>query len=244
MSRYADKTDDTIRQRSGWLIPLGVFLVTALLTALILLIYVVPAPPPFFEEQVNPTSRTDIVHLKVHGHSFYVPANYLEYKSARQGGDHTEVKLFAMLPDLDGYSAWEANTFASNATDSPIVYVLVHYEPANFSDADRLQRIYMPYIVNPKEAMGPFGLTQYAFRDDSGYRGNDLFVGQTERGPMVIRCVRFSQLVTNPDCFREVPIAHDLALQYRFKRAHLARWHEIGDGIERLVQSWRKRPDK
>jgi hypothetical protein len=245
MSRYADRTDDdTIRQRSGWLIPLGVFLVTAILTALILLFYIIPSPPSLFEEQVNPTGRTDIIHLKVHGNSFYIPANYLEYKSARQGGEKKEIALFAMMPDMDGYSSWEAGTFTGNATDSPIVYLLIDDEPVNLTEADRLQRIYMAYVANPKGTQGPFGLTQYMFHDDTGYRREDLFVGTTDAGPVVLRCVRFSQEVPSPSCLREMPIAHGVKLSYRFKRAQLARWREISDGVNRLIKSFGKAPTK
>ena len=83
---YSD-TDDTIRKRSGWLIPLGVFLVTIALSALMLLFYLVPNATNFLEEQVSPTSRTDIVALQVHDLKLWVPANYLQYESSRQGGE-------------------------------------------------------------------------------------------------------------------------------------------------------------
>ena len=53
MSRYADNSDDGVRQRSGWLIPLGVFLVTFALSALFLLFYLAPTPPSFFEERAG-----------------------------------------------------------------------------------------------------------------------------------------------------------------------------------------------
>ena len=87
---YSD-TDGTIRKRSGWLIPLGVFLVTAALSALVLLFYLAPTAPNFLEEQVSPTSRGDIIALKVHGLQLWIPANYLQYESARQGGTRKDL---------------------------------------------------------------------------------------------------------------------------------------------------------
>ena len=54
MSRITDD-DETIRKRSGWLIPLAVFLVTFALSALFLLIYLAPSAPSLFQEQVSPT---------------------------------------------------------------------------------------------------------------------------------------------------------------------------------------------
>ena|ERR1700712_1223821 len=238
---YSD-TDGTIRKRSGWLIPLGVFLVTAVLSALILLYYLAPTSQTFLEEQVAPTSRSDLISLKIHDFHLWVPANYLQYESTRQGGTHKTVAMFAILPDMAGWSAWEAPAFTGNTPDSPVVYMFVRDESLNLTEADRLARIYMAYVTNPRGTPGPFGLTQYTFREDSGYRREDLFVGQTPSGPTVLRCVRFSPDVPSPSCLRDLPIAHSVALSYRFKREHLAKWHEIGDGIEKLFAGFKIRP--
>jgi hypothetical protein len=244
MARYADSTDDGIRQRSGWLIPLGVFLVTFALAALFLLFYLAPAPPSFFHEQVSYTSRADLVGLKVHSHRFRIPANYLKYRSDRQGGDRKEIKLVALLPDMQGYSVWEDSTFKSNAPDSPVVDMLIHDDPVKLTEAQWLSRIYMPYVSDPTGTDGQFGLRQYEFRTDSGYHDVDLFVGHDETGPVVIQCVRFSQQVINPSCHRELPIGHGVALSYRFKRTYLARWAEIADGVEKLIKSFHMNPPR
>jgi hypothetical protein len=118
------------------------------------------------------------------------------------------------------------------------VYLLVREEKLNFSEADRLKRIYMNYVADTNGSEGPFGLTQYTFRDDSGYRAEDLYVGDTDKGPVVMRCVRFSQDVASPSCLRDVQISKGVALTYRFKRAHLSHWKEIATGAEKLVQGF------
>ncbi|MGC9954367.1 MAG: hypothetical protein ABSD21_08840 [Rhizomicrobium sp.] len=241
MGRTTDD-DETIRKRSGWLIPLGVFLVTFALSALFLLIYLAPSAPSLFEEQLSPTSRSDIVALKVSGHRFFIPANYLEYESARQGGDRREIALFAMLPDLTGWSNWEAQTFADNGVKSPIVEMRIRQETLNLSEADRFERIYMGYVLNPRGAEGPYGLRQYAFRQDSGYHNEDLFVGKTDTGLLVMRCVRLGPDVLSPNCFRDMRIARGVSLFYRFKRAHLSKWREIDDGVDKLIASFEKAP--
>ena len=238
---YSD-TDGTIRKRSGWLIPLGVFLVTLVLSAMILLYYLAPSAPNFVDEQIAPTSRTDIVALRVHGLKLWVPANYLEYESSRRGGAQKDVAMFALLPDMAGWSNWEAATFAGNSPDSRVIYMLIRDEGLNLTEADRLSRIYFAYVSNPKGTPGPFGLTEYTFREDSGYRNEDLFVGDTVNGPVVLRCVRFSPAVPSPSCLRDMPIAHHVALSYRFKRAHLAKWREIGRAVGSLVIVFKKQP--
>ena len=85
MNRSED-FDDTIRQRSGWLIPVGVFAVTAVLSMLVLLYYLLPRPESFLKEAPSYTARNDAIPILVNGVKFSIPANYIVYKSARQGG--------------------------------------------------------------------------------------------------------------------------------------------------------------
>ncbi len=92
---YSD-TDGTIRKRSGWLIPLAVFLVTFAFSAMFLLFYLAPSAPSFLTEQIAPTSRSDLIALRVHGLKLWIPANYLEFESARQGGARKDIALFAL----------------------------------------------------------------------------------------------------------------------------------------------------
>ena len=241
MSRTTDD-DETIRKRSGWLIPVGVFLVTAALSALFLLIYLAPTAPSLFQEQVSPTSRSDIVTLNVGGHAFHVPANYLEYESARQGGESHEAALFALLPDMTGWSNWEAQAFTDNGADSPVVEMRMRQDNLNLSETDRLNRVFMGYVLNPRGMPGPYGLRQYVFRQDSGYHNEDLYAGETSKGLLVMRCARLGPDVTSPNCMRDMPVARGVSLFYRFKRAHLAKWREIGEGVDNLLASFKKAP--
>jgi hypothetical protein len=238
---YSD-SDGTPQKRSGWMIPLGVFLVTLVLSALVLIFYLAPSAPNFLEEQVSPTSRTSLIAMRVHGLKLWIPANYLQYESSRRGGAFKDVSMFALLPSLAGWSNEDAPTFSSNAADSPVVYLLIRDERLNLTEADRLSRIYLAYVADNKGKVGPFGLTQYTFRDDTGYRNEDLFVGQTPTGPQLLRCVRFSPRVPSPSCLRDTPIAHNVALSYRFKRTYLAQWREIGQSIGQLVVRFKREP--
>jgi len=240
---YSD-SDGILRKRSGWMIPLGVFLVTLVLSALLLIYYLAPSAPNFLEEQVSPTARTDLVALRVHGLKLWIPADYLQYASSRRGGAFRDVSMFALLPDLSGWSDAAASTFSGNAADSPVVYLLIRDERLNLTEADRLSRIYMTYVADNKGKAGPFGLTQYTFRDDTGYRNEDLFVGQTPSGPQLLRCVRFSPRIPNPSCLRDTPIAHNVALSYRFKRAYLSQWREIGKAIGQLIVRFKQEPSE
>ena len=239
MSRSADD-DETVRKRSGWWIPLGVFVVTFILSAMFLLLYLAPTAPSLFEEQAVPTSRSDIIQLQVSGHAFRVPANYLLYASARQGGEHREIAMFALLPDMTGWSNWDAENFNSNTPDSRVVFLTIHKERLNLSEADKLRRVYLDYVSDKRGVAGPYGLRQFAFRGDTGYRAEDLYVGDAEHGPVVLRCVRPSHDVPSPGCLRETQISTGVSLSYRFKRAHLAEWREITGNVSKLIASFQK----
>src|SRR3984885_353116 len=235
MSRRGEDLEDTVTQRSGWLLPMALFVLTSVLSAVILLLYLAPTPASLIEEHPAPSSRVDPISLSVNGLALTIPANYIIYASARQGGPRKDVSLFTTYPDFKGYSDWEGSLFTSNAADSTVIYMLIREEDLDLSEADRLNRIFLSYVVDASGKPGPFGLTEYAFRDDSGYRGQDLFVGQDARGPVVMQCDRFSQQDVSPSCLRDIRLRKGVAATYRFKRAHLANWHEIADGIEDLA---------
>jgi hypothetical protein len=238
MGRSTDD-DETVRKRSAWWFPLGVFVVTFILSAMFLLLYLAPTAPSLFEEQVAPTSRSDTISLKVHGRDFHIPANYFIYASARQGGERRDVELFALLPGMSGWSNWSADQFASNAPDSKIVFLSLRKERVGLSEPDRLKRVYLGYVADPRGRPGPYGLRQFSFRSDSGYHAEDLFVGETEKGPVVMRCVQLSHDVPSPNCLRDLLVAPGVSLSYRFKRSHLAEWQEIGTNIDMLMASFR-----
>jgi hypothetical protein len=241
MTPTADDAGEPIQKRSGWLVPFAVFVVTAVLSAAVLYYYVGPRPASFVRDVPSPTAATTPVHLTVNGVAFAIPANHIVYRSAQRGGEQNDLALFALLPDFRGFSVADAQRFASNAPDSGAIFILVRGDRLNLTESERLKRIYMGYVDNQMGLTGPYGLTQYQFRSDSGYRGEDLFVGQTARGPAVFRCVQFSAEVPSPSCLRETPLTRGVALSYRFKRAQLAKWREISAGADALVRSFLQR---
>jgi hypothetical protein len=232
--------DETLRRRSAWLIPLSIFGVTFALSAVMLLYYLAPRGNSLFNEQAAPTSRSDIVAISVGGKGFRIPANYLMYDSARSGGERADIAMYALLPDLSGWSNWAADAFASNAPDSDVVFLTIHKDKLGVKEGDKLTRVYSDYLADHNGREGPYELRQYAFRPDTGYRGEDLFVGQTDAGPVVLRCVQLAPDVPSPSCLRETSVAPGVSLTLRFKRAHLDSWRDITVKTDRLLASFRK----
>jgi|SRR5437016_4730533 len=254
-----------IKEHSGWWAPAAVVAAVVLLSLFVLVYYFVPNPVSLIEERPSPSTRIDRVATKVGSHTFMVPANYLVFASARKGGARRAIDIAASLPDFRGYSDAERALFTASGSTSPIVHIKIREEPYNVPEAARLARVYLNQVVDPRGTPAPFGLTQYEFRDDSGYRGEDLFVGRDERpSPLagegsarvvrrslgesgsarvrstivVLLCERPGTDVPSPNCLRDYPLGNGAALSYRFKRTRLAKWRDIARGMSRLITSF------
>ena len=222
-----------VHGHSGWLIPLAFGFVILLLSGLFLGWYLRPGP----RGGGAPTVRSNLVQLSVRGKAFAIPANYIETAAARGGGEQDSLSLVAIFPSFQGYSDADARQFAGNAPDSPVVRLALRGDPTTLDAGARLKRIYLPYVVDPKGAEGPFELTQYTFRSDSGYQRNDLFVGTRDGKPVLLLCEKEGAQLTSPNCLAvDRPMAGNLSLSWRFKRAWLSHWREIAAGVDTLVK--------
>jgi hypothetical protein len=235
MSRAGDEFSGPIKQRSGWLVPLAVFFVTACLSALVLAYYFAPTPSQLTQELPAPTDATRPVTLTVGTVHFRTPANYIVRASARLGGDLPAVDMIAMLPNFEGYTLGTARDFTGNEPDSGVVYFSLANTHTALPEQERIDRIYMHQVEDASGAPGPYALRQYAFRADSGYRTEDLFVGAGDAGPVVLICNKLTRDTISPNCLRDLPLANGLTLSYRFKRGHLADWKKIDTGLRALI---------
>jgi hypothetical protein len=229
------------RKHSGWLIPLALLALTGAFGALILLYYLAPSPNSLSEEHASPSGRAYRVQLKVGNISLSVPANYLPYASERSGGPRREIALYAKLPDFRGFSDSAAEDFAGNTPDSRVIHILITREAFDVGESARLTRIYLNEVIDRRGRAGPAGLVEYAFRNDSGYRGEDLLVGHDAGAEVVMRCSRPGTEVPSPNCMRETQFGPGILLSYRFKRSQLPDWRRIAGGVQRLVGAFATR---
>jgi hypothetical protein len=223
---------NVIRQHSGWLIPLGFAVAVLVLCGLFLAWYLRPGP-----RSGAPTGDAAPVTLSVGTLRLAIPANYIATAAARAGGAQDMLALAALVPDMRGYSENEAHRFAGNAPDSAVIRLLLRRDANNLDAAARLARIYMPNISDPRGVPGPFGLTRYGFRPDSGYSRTDLFAGAGDSGPVLLLCERGEPDLPSPNCLVTAnPPARDVSLSYRFKRAWLPDWRQIASGTGELMR--------
>lgn len=234
----AEQRDD-VHQHSGWWFPLGFGFAILLLSGLFLGWYLRPGP----RAPAAPTGQSNIVNLTVRGAAFAIPANYIQNAPARAGGDQDSLSLAALFPSFRGYSDGEAKLFQGNAPDSPVIHLSLRGDANNLDPQGRLQRIYRPYLTDPDGAPGPFGLTQYGFRKNSGYEQSDLFAAQSANGLLLLLlCERAARDLPSPNCLAiDQPLARNLNFTYRFKRAYLARWRELAGGVNGLMRKFESR---
>lgn len=227
-----------IHQHSGWLIPAAFGVAILLLSGLFLGWYLRPGP----RTPAALTGRSNIVELTIRGAAFAIPANYIQSPAARAGGDQEGLALSALFPSLRGYSDEDAKLFQGNAADAPVIHINLRGSSGTLDAKARLQRVYKPYAIDPEGTAGAFGLTQYAFRPNSGYERNDLFAGQGAAGPVLLLCERSAGDLSSPNCLAtDQPLERNLSFSYRFKRAYLARWREIDNGVSGLVRKFERR---
>ena len=235
MNRLGWTADTPMTERSGWVIPLAVFFTTACLSAFALAYYFAPAAPGLIQEQPAPTDATRPIEASIAAERLRVPANYILFASARRGGAMQQLAMIAILPDLEGYTLGAAADFTGNAPDSRVVNILLKTGRPVLPEQQRLDRIYLIQSDNPAGKAGPYGLKQYTFRADSGYHEQDMFVGTTDTGPVVLLCAKISPDIAAPSCMRDFPLHDGLSISYRFRRAHLAEWRTLDSGVRALL---------
>ncbi|HJR57165.1 MAG TPA: hypothetical protein VJ798_11340 [Rhizomicrobium sp.] len=236
MSEASNRPEE-IHQHSGWLIPLAFLGVILVLSALFLLYDLRPAPGP----RAGRTADEAPVALTVGNLRLTVPANYLDSRAARAGGEQEALMLSALLPDMRGYSSADAKLFAGNPPDSPLVHLQFKGGESDLEATERLARVYRPYLAAPTGKEGDFGLVTYGFRADSAYGRHDLFAGEAAGRQLLFLCERANPELPSPNCLvTGHTIASHVSFSWRFKRAYLARWREIATGVDGMLTRFQK----
>jgi hypothetical protein len=230
-----------VHAHSSWMLP-AILLGLAVVVAGVVY-YLLTDPPVVDTIQGNvyaPTASAATADIRIDGVLFRVPANYTKFGRSRYNGDHDDVPMHALLPNMSPWSPGDAIAFASNAPDARVIHFTLAIDHASLTYQEKFERGIRPAAQNPHGEPGPFGLTQFKFGPGTGYENTEWFIARLEDGSdLVMRCDASANADFGSSCMRVARLPDNVGLTYKFKRAHLAQWKQIEAGVQGLVASFR-----
>lgn len=171
-----------------------------------------------------------------------VPSNAIRFEEARVDGVSERLDLYLSWPDMEGYTNATRNTFNNGAGEKRILFL--SFEDATMSRdmTGRLDPIYRRLTEPAGRSLGG-GLTAHAFTATSGYRDEELIVGEGA-SPFVARCLTGTAADDSlAPCERDLRIGDDLSLTYRLPRALLAEADTLDAAVKKRAQSFLRTPN-
>lgn len=168
---------------------------------------------------------------------FNVPAKAIRMRMQRRAGPQERIDLAFVYPSLQPPEP-QAHVTADAVEDKPIatdrIFLSIAADGDVITPHERVRTIYPRYVESQADTQD--GLTGRAFRDNSPYRGEDLFTADTPA--LVARCTR--DAMTPGMCLseRRVDGAH---LTFRFPRRWLSDWRKVAASMDRVVDRMRSK---
>ena len=182
------------------------------------------------------STHTTPVTLVIGGQKFVIPENFTQFPRARRGGARDNVALYAMLPDFKPFTIANELVFESNEADSPVVHFQLESIRSPFNEDQRIDRVYLPSVLDESGERALYGLTYFQFLDGSGYQDQDLYIGIDDLGRRAaLTCGKDRQEILPSNCRRYTQLTDQVMLSYRFKRSRLRDWKNIDAGIRNLA---------
>jgi hypothetical protein len=165
---------------------------------------------------------------------FNVPTAAIRMKIQRHSGTQEGIDLSFAFPSLDaaetpGHVSDNSMPNGIPPIDRIFLSIVAHHDAT--APELRLHSLY-PRYLEQVATTGPDGLTMRAFRDETPYGGEDLFIATTPE--LNARCTR--DATTPGMCLSERRV-DGADLTFRFPRSWLAQWRMVANAMERLMAS-------
>ena len=241
---YGGFGGEQVKEESSWRYPIGIFLATLVLCAIFLYYYVGPSYEEFKGDLPSPAITEEPIAIEISGHVFTPAANYTVYPRARRGGARDEVSLYALWPTMDGYTPTHRREFVDDDPKTRRIYITISKKSSPITEAERLETLYLPNVVDRRGVRTPYQLTKFAFTErradvpTNGYADTELFVGaDTEENVVALFCFQERDDIPSPECWRSLEYAGGVEVSYRFKRPYLPEWRAIDAEVRAFVES-------
>jgi hypothetical protein len=190
-----------------------------------------------YHDGVALAGRTDdpsLVRMTIAGTELAIPANMIRTARQRRGGAVERVDLLVDWPELEGYSAENAAAFRSTSAIAPLIYIWLVPSDSALDSSARLEKVYARFFTG-ETLRGPSGLAGRRLSEDSGYRDELVFFEARADEPFVARCLAKATPEIPATCLRDVLVAPNLSMHYRFDRFYLGDWQAMDAGLRVLA---------
>jgi hypothetical protein len=231
-----------VHAHSSWILPLLLLVIAGAIAGGFFIFLAGPTVEDFQGNTPWPTASADTADIRIDGVLYRVPANFTKFRRSRSDGDHDDLPMHALLPNMSPWSPAAGKAFASNAPDANVVQITLAVDRGPLTYEQKFERGIKPRADNEAGEPGPFGLTQYKFGPGSGYENTEWFSAVLSDGSeLVMRCDPSPNTDFGSSCMRVTRLPENVGLTYKFKRAHLAQWKQIEASVMGLVASFRKK---
>lgn len=228
--------DDHAKRESTWATPIRILLIVVVFATGFLYYYFGPSLNELQGNRPEASANTTLVALVIGDQKFVIPENYTQFPRARRGGVRANVALYAMLPDFKPFTIAKELIFENNEADSPIIHFQLESIRSPFDEDERIDRVYLPGVLDTAGERALYGLTHFQFLDGSGYQDQDLYIGTDDVGRRAaLTCGKNLKEILPPSCRRYTQLTDNVMLSYRFKRSRLRDWKEIDRGVRNLA---------
>jgi hypothetical protein len=178
------------------------------------------------------SSSPERLPVSIGGTLFNVPSAAIRMKIQRHSGPQERIDLSFAFPSLEPPEAAkhvsaDAVEEAMQPIDRIFLSIAAHHN--SLAPDMRLRTIY-PRYLEQASTPGQDGLTMRAFRNNSPYGNEDMFLANTPG--LTARCTR--DTTTPGMCLSERRI-DGADLTFRFPRSWLAQWRDVSDAMDRLA---------
>jgi hypothetical protein len=213
--------------RDGHLIPLaGASLIAA--AAIVLVAYLL-----WPTWGVVNASGPERLPMSIGGTLFNVPPAAIRMKIQQHSGAQERIDLDFDYPSLAPPQTpkhYTADTVADAMQPIDRIFVSIAAHHDSLAPEMRVRTIYPRYLEQTSTSVQD-GLTMRAFRDNTPYSGEDLFVASIAPA-LNVRCTR--DAATPGTCLSERRV-DGADLTFRFPRSWLSQWHDVADAMDRLT---------
>ena len=194
-----------------------------------------------FGHSISMGGHTDAATLRevlIGATAVVVAENMIRFAELRHDGSAPRLDLYAHWPDLEGYSAVASGDFNHISVSRRIIFMTIEEQSMSRDMSGRLEPIYRSLIDMPGRR-GPADLTIYDFGPKSGYVDETLVVAESQGGmPFVARCLTGRNATESlAPCERDIEIADNLSLTFRFPSDFFPEWRELEAAIRSKVNS-------